>query len=739
MNYAKLFFLFLLFPIIVPAQETEQKFNLDFEYSALKKELSDNWFKWGDYELTKDSTTVYSGKYSSKINGNTGGSFGSVAYRIPSNYKGKSITLEGYMKIENVEGGHAGLLMRLDGKSGTLQFDNMKNQGINGTSDWKKYSITLPYDKETEQIYMAGILTGKGMAWFDDFMVTIDGKDIQNLKEVEKKKTKGDLDTEFISGSTITIDKLSDEKVEDLELLGRVWGFLKYHHPMIANGDYNWDFELFRMLPSYLETKSISERNNVLIDWINSFGKIEKCKSCKAVKDDAYLKPDFGWFYKYGVSDELSNTLVFVLNNRHQGKHYYIDFNPNAGNPLFTNENNYAQMSYPDVGFRLLTLFRYWNMIEYYFPYKHLTNTNWNLVLNKYLTTFMKTQNEFEFEMATLKLIGELGDTHANLWGGNNAIENWKGNFYPPFHIRFIEDKPVVVDYYNPELQEISQLAVGDVITAINGQNIDTILKEKKSYYPASNYPTQLRDIGEELLRSSDSALTITYMNQGTIKNHVLKLYPNNKIKRYRWYKKNPDGISYKWLSKNIGYITLQNIKKEDIKSIKKEFMSADGIVIDIRNYPSHFVPFALGQYFVDKFTPFARFTKANPENPGEFLLNSGVKIPPKGKQFKGKLVVLMNELSQSQAEYTAMAFRATPNCTIIGSTTAAADGNVSRITLPGGLSTSISGIGVHYPDGSETQRIGIVPDIEVKPTIMGIIDGRDELLEKAIEIINSN
>ena len=47
-----------------------------------------------------------------------------------------------------------------------------------------------------------------------------------------------------------------------------------------------------------------------------------------------------------------------------------------------------------------------------------------------------------------------------------------------------------------------------------------------------------------------------------------------------------------------------------------------------------------------------------------------------------------------------------------------------------------ISAIGVYYPDGKETQRIGIIPDIKIKPTIRGIIEGRDEMLEKAIEII---
>jgi C-terminal processing protease CtpA/Prc len=52
-------------------------------------------------------------------------------------------------------------------------------------------------------------------------------------------------------------------------------------------------------------------------------------------------------------------------------------------------------------------------------------------------------------------------------------------------------------------------------------------------------------------------------------------------------------------------------------------------------------------------------------------------------------------------------------------------------------LWSAISGIGVYYPDGTPTQRIGIIPDIEVKPTINGIREGKDELLEKAIEVIN--
>ena len=40
---------------------------------------------------------------------------------------------------------------------------------------------------------------------------------------------------------------------------------------------------------------------------------------------------------------------------------------------------------------------------------------------------------------------------------------------------------------------------------------------------------------------------------------------------------------------------------------------------------------------------------------------------------------------------------------------------------------------------GERRKRIGIVPDIIKKPTTQGIKEGRDELLEKALEVINSN
>jgi C-terminal processing protease CtpA/Prc len=149
---------------------------------------------------------------------------------------------------------------------------------------------------------------------------------------------------------------------------------------------------------------------------------------------------------------------------------------------------------------------------------------------------------------------------------------------------------------------------------------------------------------------------------------------------------------------------------------------------------------FNLTRYLLDKPAAFAKFSLPEPGQPGLFTWSKPLQVPAsRTTPYRGKVIILVNETTQSSAEYHAMALRATPCAMVVGSTTAGADGNVSQFYLPGGLSTMISGIGVYYPDGRETQRVGIVPDVEVCPTIPGIKAGRDEVLERAIQLIEAS
>lgn len=726
-------YLFLFTFTLIFAQSNH---NVDFE--ILNNDKSKGWSSFGDenYKISFDKENTQNGKVSGLIESvNSSSGFKALSYKIPADFGGKKIKLSGYLKTENVSGGFAGLWLRIDPKIG---FNNMQSRKIQGTNEWKKYEIELDYSSRAKTIVFGGLLVGSGKVWVDNFEITIDGKPLDEAPE--KELTKAQKDKTFDDGSNVSIKNLDKTQIENLALLGRVWGFLKYYHPEIGKGNYNWDYELFRVLPNYLKAKTTNERNEVLVTWIDKYGDVQHCKSCKEISKDAFLKPDFSWMADNSISNELGEKLKYIQKNRHQGDHYYIDMKPSVGNPDFTNENSYSEKGYPDDGFRLLSVFRYWNMINYFFPYKHLMDKNWNNCLSEYIPKFLNAKNELEYELAAIQMIGDIKDTHANLWGGNNKIQEQRGEFYPPVHVKFIENQLAVDALFEDEKSKNSGLKLGDIITQVNGESVENLVNEMNDYYPASNQPTRLRDISFNILRSPNNSLDLNVIRDGKNQKMTLNLYEKKEIEGfYSWYVRENDGNSYKMLDNNIGYITLKNIKQEDVDDIKKAFKDTKGIIIDIRNYPSAFMPFSLGTFLTSKSSEFVKFTNGNVDFPGEFTFGKTLSIPSKGKTYEGKVIVLVNEISQSQAEYTTMAFRAGDNVTVIGSTTAGADGNVSAIYLPGGLRTMISGIGVYYPDGTETQRVGIVPDIEVKPTIEGIKNNRDELMEKAIDLINTD
>jgi C-terminal processing protease CtpA/Prc len=721
--------------IIGSKAQTEQKFNLGFEKQSNLNELSDGWFKWGTYDLKIDSLSE-SGQKSGKITSTDNGHFGSIAYRIPANYSGKTIVLEGYMKIKNVENGFAGLLLRVDGNNQSLAFDNMQNQNISGTKDWQKYSIELDYPKNADNIYIAGILSGKGEAWFDDFVLLIDGKNVQTLKEIDKPVFKASLDKEFDKGSGITYTSVDKNQIENLKTLGLIWGFLKYYHPNIAKGEYNWDYELFRILPKVQNSGNKIKRDEILVQWIKNFGPFEEGKMNKTNTLEIKTEPDLNWIDTLGFSEELKAVLLKVKNAGRPGDHYYIGLKPGVRNPVFKNENTYAEMKYPDTGFRLLTLYRYWNIIQYYFPYKNLIEEDWKNVLEEYIPKFISAKNETDYTLVVLELIGRVHDTHANIWGGNQILNSYLGLNYSPVELKFIENRPVVTAYYDESLGKETGLEIGDIITMINHQPIEEIIAASLKYTPASNYSTQLRDIAPKLLRTNDTIIHIEFERDGKKVNKTIKTYSSNKINIYKKYQ--VKDTCFKLIDKDIAYINNGSLKRDYLPTIWNVMKDTKGLIIDIRNYPSDFPIYDLSSYLMPKNTPFVKFTKGSIENPGLFTYTSTIDA---GKQnndyYKGKVLILINEISQSSAEFHAMAYRVNPNATVIGSTTAGADGNVSQISLPGGISTMISGIGVYYPNGKETQRIGIIPDIELSPTIKGIKKGKDELLDKAIDVIN--
>ena len=99
---------------------------------------------------------------------------------------------------------------------------------------------------------------------------------------------------------------------------------------------------------------------------------------------------------------------------------------------------------------------------------------------------------------------------------------------------------------------------------------------------------------------------------------------------------------------------------------------------------------------------------------------------------------MLIDERTQSQAEHTGLGFEAAAQITFVGSPTAGANGDITTVILPGDVTVGFTGHDVRHGDGRQLQRVGLQPHVAVTPTIAGIRAGKDEVLERAMDLLKN-
>ncbi len=694
------------------------------------------------YSFLLDSNVVQERKYSISIVSDTSvseGNFAYYKYTLPVNFEGQKISFKCFIKTENINHKDwANLWMRIFNHNLESKYIDLKKNRVIGTKDWEEFSIELPISYDDEEIDLGLQLKGKGKVWFDNIRLFIDGKPYEEAKPKSNKNI-NKTDSEFFNSSKINLNVISKKQINDLSLLGKIWGFMKYHHPSIAQGNYNWDFELFKIMPSILSCSNTRTRDEILLSWIESFGTIESCVQCpQPVTKDFRVKPSFNWINPKQMSDKLAEKLLFIHQNRNQTKHYYIAQNV-VGNPIFTNEATYSTKILPDVGYRLLSLFRFWNIIEYYFPYKYaIGQDDWTATLDKFIPKLIVSNDTLSYRLVLSELVANIHDSHASInFSDIYWTKQFDGYYNLPVQIIFIDNKAIVAGLYDTEIEEQTKLLVGDIILEVDGKRINKVIKKRAKITYGSNQSVRLQFIAQKLFKGFTPKVTVKVKRNGKIQILHLKRHVLIDRSKSTWLSK-PDSC-YRFLSSDIGYLYLGNIEIRLLPTIFEQFKNTKGIVIDMRCYPAQFVVFALSNYLLPHRKPFVKFSKVDINYPGLFRWHNRLESvgSDNANYYKGKVVILVNETTQSQAEYTTMALQTAPQAIVIGSQTAGADGDVSAFTLPGNFHSYISGIGIYYPDGRETQRVGIIPNIIVKPTIAGIKAGKDEVLEKAIEVIN--
>ena len=548
-------------------------------------------------------------------------------------------------------------------------------------------------------------------------------------------------DTVFRRNSGVVLPaQLSPQQVESLVVLGYVWGFAKYYHPAVAQGHYNWDVELFRVLPDLLRAQTRDERSAVLQTWLANLGLVPPCAACsKAATRPVAQQPDEAWLSNpVWLSKPLMGQLHDLRENRHQGAGYYVVLG-GAGNPVFKHEEAYDHLLAPDAGYRLLALYRYWNIIQYFNPNKSLLGEDWNKVLPEFIPRFAQTADAVEYRTAVLQLTARIHDTHAVTSDNSPTLTRMWGEYLVPVLVSFVEDKPVVTERSLTSLGAQTPLQKGDIILTVDHVPVAAIIDRQRPLLSASNEVSSLANIGELLLRGNTAQGEIEVLRDGKkvvlsvprFLRATLESAPSLAIAAL--------DSSYQVLAGNIGYLHLGKLTPAQVPRAMRALQNTKGLIVDLRHYPNSAVFRLLPAYFVEKRVAFAKATMVDLTYPGRFVEMPpfpAIQIKPVAgnARYRHPVRILVNEYTQSLAELTAMALRVNPQASVMGSTTAGADGDVSTIPLPGGLTARVSGTGILHPDGRQTQRVGIVPDRVVEPTVAGIRANRDEVLQQAVQ-----
>ncbi len=408
-------------------------------------------------------------------------------------------------------------------------------------------------------------------------------------------------------------------------------------------------------------------------------------------------------------------------------------------------DNAYASMRFPDKNYRLLALFRFWNVINYFFAYKDLTGTDWNEVLTKYIPKFEANSDAFEYQMTVRELAVETHSSHVGV-GNTTAIADKFGNFMPPIVVRFVENQTVVVKVFDERLP----IKTGDVVLTVDGEDISRRRDFFARMIPSSTPQALMRTVHNDVLRGQKDTIAKLTVRGADKKIRTIETTRSLPRSDRRWANRNNRTTPvYQVLPSGFAYVDLDRLTDAEVDKMFDAIKNAPGVIFDMRGYPDDAVVNTIAPRLSDKTSVSALFSnpivdalglsKGNLSNPPQYSFATHVS-PLKGKEvYRGKVAMLIDEYAQSWAESVVLDFAAArPDMMIIGTPTAGANGNVAAMLLPGDLTVSFDYLNVRHADGRQLQRVGIQPTIKAAPTIKGIAKGKDEILEAAVKFLQS-
>ncbi|WP_439881483.1 S41 family peptidase [Pontibacter sp. MBLB2868] len=531
-----------------------------------------------------------------------------------------------------------------------------------------------------------------------------------------------------------SLDKKATDRVATLT---KVWGLMKYYHSEAAAGSINWDSVFVAYVPKVVAAKDQKEFAQLMDKFYTEVPAPKLAATFNLPKADTIravfsAKEISGYHVSLGLKRQLQE-----LYERHlpvkskfitdKYKEYTLDY-------VLFQENPMAETAYPDKATRLLALARYWNTINFFYPHKLTIGKSWESILQHYIPVFADAPNKLAYHQAILRLNKELKDSHTFV---NSPAINAMWGPNPYFFVKYIEGKFVITKLQSDSLAKAEDIRVGDVIESINGKPVRQRANELHPFLAGSNEAATNRDIANYLLNvDSDASVTLEIGRGGKRFTRKISRYPYQELMKLS-DKPQEQYQPWKEVEEGIFWVDFAEIKDPvKLNDLFEDLERAKTVIMDLRKYPDFKVyqqtlPTLLANSFFASTT-----TNAIVNYPGYFTQSKSMfertdtsKLVP----YNGRMVVLVDEYTQSLGESFACMLAQRPNTIIMGSQTAGTTGNITWLPLPGGANVAFTGVGERGVNHTFEQRKGVRIDKMVKPTVASIAAGKDIVIEAAV------
>ncbi len=659
-------------------------------------------------------------------------------------YRGKLVRMRGWIRTQG--SGRAQMWLRVDLPDKKMGFfDNMGDRPVAGQTEWRAVEISGTVASDAVGIAL-GAMAFDGPVWFDEVTFDIVGNPPK-------------------PGPIEPARPISELGVRNLTTFAELYGVIRYYHPSDEVAAANMDHLALEALPA-VETADTPEKLAQALR--SAFGPVAPTvriwasgakppSASDALKPAPAAKQVINWKH-HGIgltspsvyssirerSPAVPDTKLEIIETKFARSQISASvpirlFTDETGATLPRAETSDLQAR-PGPGLeytaasrttRLADIIIAWNVLGNFYPYFDVVKTDWNAVLPSALRRAAIDADEFAFEKTLQWTVAQLHDGHGNAFytGAGKPAQ-----MSAPFHVDSIEGK-VIVTNVPDSTSGADAPQPGDEIVSINGHPAAAAVADLEQYISGAT-PQWIRakSMGQFTLgvRDKEGRAEVRRFGEAGLTARTVTFKYSSMFKAPT--DSRPANLITE-LKPGIWYVDLTRSSDQDFTAALPKLEKAQGIVFDLRGYPK--VTPAWLAHVTDKPLKSAQWHIANSTRPGEHnFVQSGWPIEPKAPYLTARKVFLTDGGAISYAETTMGIIEHFRLGEILGSPTAGTNGNINTLTLPGKYRIIFTGMKVLKHDGTQHHGIGILPTIPVARTQAGVAAGKDEVLERAVAVL---